>query len=75
MRQGHIRWWDEEKGEGMVRDALTNQSYYVHWSAGRSPHLCKDKINFEKNEPVLFELHEDSHFTQVECVVSLRKEN
>jgi cold shock protein len=62
---GKVRWFDELKGEGVIRDE-NGKSYFVHYSA-----IDKKKSNFkslEKGKEVKFQLLEDSHFTQVDKV-------
>lgn len=58
---GKVRWFDELKGEGLVR-AATGESYFVHYSTIKSK---KKRKTLQKNSPVKFRLLEDSHFTFV----------
>jgi len=61
---GIVRWFDDLKGEGLIRDMKGN-SYYVHQSTiefGDKPKILK------KNEKVKFQLIKDSHFTHVSKV-------
>ena len=59
--EGKVRWFDELKGEGLVRDKEGN-SYFVHYSTIRSKSKRK---SLEKDKNVHFKLLKDSHFTYV----------
>ena len=58
---GTVRWFDDVKGEGLIRDE-NGKSIYVHYSAIES--VNKHKTLNEESE-VKFLLLEDSHYTQV----------
>lgn len=58
---GKVRWFNDLRGEGLVRDEEGN-SFYVHYSAIES---SKKRKSLKKNKMVKFQLLEDSHFTQV----------
>lgn len=58
---GRVRWFDDLKGEGLVRDE-EGRSFYVHYSAIET---SKKRKTLKKNKKVKFQLLEDSHFTQV----------
>jgi CspA family cold shock protein len=58
---GTVRWFDDVKGEGLIRDE-NGKSFYVHYSAIQSEK--KHKTLREESE-VKFQLLEDSHYTQV----------
>ena len=58
--EGVVRWFDDMKGEGLVRDHDGN-SFYVHHSA-----IIDSKTKaLKKNQKVKFQLIKDSHFTHV----------
>ena len=59
--EGSVRWFDDLKGEGLVRDGEGN-SYYVHYSSIESDRKRK---TLKKNEKVRFQLIKDSHYTHV----------
>ncbi len=61
---GIVRWFDDLKGEGLIRDESGN-SFYVHYSAIDSD---KKRKTLKKGKEVKFQLLEDSHFTQVDKV-------
>lgn len=61
---GKVRWFDDLKGEGLIRDENGN-SFYVHYSAIDSE---KKRKVLRKNKNVKFQLLEDSHFAQVSKV-------
>ena len=61
---GTVRWFDDLKGEGLIRDHAGN-SFYVHYSAIESD---KRRKTLKKGKEVKFQLLEDSHFTQVDKV-------
>jgi len=61
---GTVRWFDDLKGEGVIRDEKGN-SFYVHYSAIKTDKKRKTLI---ANKKVKFQLFEDSHFTQVDKV-------
>ena len=58
---GIVRWFDDVKGEGLIRD-VKGRSIYVHYSAIQSEK--KHKTLTEESE-VKFQLLEDSHYTQI----------
>jgi cold shock CspA family protein len=60
-KMGKVRWFDEVKGEGLIRDEEGN-SFYVHYSAIESDKKIR---NLKKNKEVKFQLAEDSHYVQV----------
>lgn len=64
---GKVRWFDEVKGEGLVRGE-DGQSFYVHYSAIDSE---KKHKNLNENSKVKFQLVEDSHYIQVSRVKEL----
>jgi cold shock CspA family protein len=61
---GKVRWFDDLKGEGLIRDADGN-SFYVHYSAIESD---KKRKTLKKGKEVKFQLLEDSHYVQVDKV-------
>jgi CspA family cold shock protein len=61
---GTVRWFDELKGEGVIRDENGN-SFFVHYSAIETE---KKRKNLKQGKEVKFQLLEDSHFTQVDRV-------
>jgi cold shock CspA family protein len=61
---GTVRWFDDLKGEGLIRDENGN-SFYVHYSAIETD---KKRKSLKKGKEVKFQLLEDSHFTQVDKV-------
>lgn len=61
---GTVRWFDDLKGEGLIRDENGN-SFYVHYSAIETN---KKRKSLKKGREVKFQLLEDSHFTQVDRV-------
>ena len=61
---GVVRWFDELKGEGLIRDEQ-GRSFYVHYSAIESD---KKRKTLKPGKEVKFQLLEDSHFTQVDKV-------
>jgi cold shock CspA family protein len=61
---GTVRWFDDLKGEGLIRDEKGN-SFYVHYSAIETD---KKRKSLNKGKEVKFQLLEDSHFTQVDKV-------
>ena len=61
---GTVRWFDDLKGEGVVRDEDGN-SYFVHYSAIESD---KKRKTLKKGKEVKFRLLEESHYFQVETV-------
>lgn len=63
-QMGTVRWFDDLKGEGLIRDESGN-SFYVHYSAIESE---KKRKTLKKGKEVKFQLLEDSHFTQVDRV-------
>lgn len=64
---GIVRWFDDLKGEGLIRDK-GGRSYYVHYSAIESK---KSRKSLSKGREVQFQLLEDSHFIQVDKVKEL----
>jgi cold shock CspA family protein len=64
--KGKVRWFDNVKGEGLVRDTQTNECYYVHYSAIESDKTIKE---LETNQPIIFQLAIDSHYTQVSKLI------
>jgi len=63
-KKGTVRWFDDLKGEGVVRDE-SGQSFYVHYSAIETD---KKRKSLKKGKEVKFQLLEDSHFVQVDKV-------
>ena len=63
---GTVRWFDDVKGEGLIRDEK-GKSFYVHYSAIQSEK--KHKTLTEDSE-VKFQLLEDSHYVQISKVKS-----
>ena len=61
---GKVRWFDDLKGEGVIRDE-NGTSFYVHCSAIESDEKRK---TLKKGKEVMFQLFEDSHFTQIDKV-------
>jgi len=61
---GKVRWFDDLKGEGLIRDEHGN-SFYVHYSAIESN---KKRKTLKKGKEVKFQLLEDSHYTQIDKV-------
>ena len=61
---GTVRWFDDLKGEGIIRDE-NGTSFYVHYSAIVTD---KKRKSLTKGKKVKFQLFEDSHFTQVDKV-------
>lgn len=61
---GTVRWFDELKGEGVIRDENGN-SFFVHYSAIETE---KKRKNLKQGKEVKFQLLVDSHFTQVDRV-------
>jgi CspA family cold shock protein len=61
---GTVRWFDDLKGEGLIRDESGN-SFYVHYSAIESD---KKRKTLKDGKKVKFQLLEDSHFIQVDRV-------
>jgi cold shock CspA family protein len=66
-RSGKVRWFDDLKGEGVIRDTDGN-SYFVHYSAIISNIPRK---TLTKNRDVEFQLYVDSHFIQVDKIKEL----
>ena len=64
---GTVRWFDELKGEGVIRDE-NGKSFYVHYSAIETE---KKRKTLKKGKEVKFQLLEDSHFVQVDKVKDL----
>lgn len=64
---GTVRWFDELKGEGVIRDENGN-SFFVHYSAIESE---KKRKTLKRGKEVKFQLLEDSHFIQVDKVKDL----
>lgn len=58
---GKVRWFDELRGEGLIRGDC-GESYYVHYSSIKS---TKKRKTLKKDTSVRFKLLEDSHFTYV----------
>ncbi len=63
-QMGTVRWFDDLKGEGVIRDENGN-SHFVHYSAIETD---KKHKTLKKGKEVKFQLLEDSHFTQVDKV-------
>ena len=61
---GVVRWFDDLKGEGLIRDQ-EGRSFYVHYSAIKT---AKKRKTLQAGRKVQFQLLEDSHFTQVDKV-------
>lgn len=61
---GTVRWFDDLKGEGLIRDEKGN-SHFVHYSAIETD---KKRKTLKKGKEVKFQLLVDSHFTQVDKV-------
>ena len=61
---GTVRWFDELKGEGVIRNE-NGESFYVHYSAIESN---RNRKSLKKGKEVKFQLLEDSHYTQVDKV-------
>lgn len=59
--EGRVRWFDDLRGEGLVRDSEGN-SYFVHYSTIESD---KKRKTLKQNKKVRFQLIKDSHFTHV----------
>lgn len=66
--EGKVRWFDDLRGEGLVRDKEGN-SYYVHYSSIISTQKHKTLTEGKK---VKFILLEDSDFT---CVLRVKEVN
>jgi cold shock CspA family protein len=66
---GTVRWFDDLKGEGVIRDS-NGQSFYVHYSAIETENKRK---SLKKGKEVKFKLLEDSHFTQIDKVKEVEK--
>ena len=64
---GKVRWFDEVKGEGLVRGE-DGQSFYVHYSAIDSKKKSK---NLKENKKVKFQIVEDSHYIQISKIKEL----
>ena len=62
--EGKVRWFDDLRGEGLVRDEEGN-SYFVHYSTIISD---KKRKTLKKDKKVKFKLIEDSHFTHVDKI-------
>ncbi len=60
-KMGTVRWFDDVKGEGLIRDASGN-SFYVHYSSIESD---KKRKSLKRGLEVKFQLIEDSHYIQV----------
>ena len=58
---GKVRWFNDLKGEGLIRDEEGN-SFYIHYSAIESKKRWK---TLKKNRKVRFQLLEDSHLAQI----------
>ncbi len=58
---GTVRWFDDTKGEGLIRDE-SGKSYYVHYSAIQ---CSKKHRTLKEDAEVEFQLLEDSHYTQI----------
>ena len=82
MQKATIRWFDGQRGEGMVR--LENgESVYVHFTAFYTPsdrnfhyptsEAAQDRLNeiFHKDAPVEVEITRDSHYTQVSKIIPI----
>jgi cold shock CspA family protein len=65
--EGKVRWFDDLKGEGLVR-AEDGTSYFVHYSNIES---AKKRKTLKRNRKVKFQLIHDSHFTHVSIVKEL----
>lgn len=63
-KSGVVRWFDDLKGEGVIRDG-SGQCFYVHYSAIDSD---KKRKTLKKGKEVRFQLLEDSHFVQIDKV-------
>lgn len=61
---GTVRWFDELKGEGVIRNEK-GESFFVHYSAIETD---RKRRSLKKGKEVKFQLLEDSHFTQVDRV-------
>lgn len=60
-KEGKVRWFDDLKGEGLIRDEEGN-SYFVHYSTINSN---ENRRTLKRNKKVKFKLLEESHFTYV----------
>ncbi len=63
---GHVHWFDELSGEGMIKDA-DGDLYYVHRSAIDADRRSKIKT-LKNKQKVKFQLIEDTTFVQVSRV-------
>ena len=64
---GIVRWFDDLKGEGLIRDEA-GRSFYVHYSAIESE---RPRKTLKRGKEVQFQILEDSHFVQVDKVKEL----
>lgn len=62
--EGKVRWFDDLRGEGLVRSD-DGDSYYFHYSSIENEKKMK---SLRKSSKVKFKLVRDSHFTQVHII-------
>lgn len=72
LHNGYIKYFDNLTGQGVITSNTPNMiSFFVHFSASKnfnkkSGDYLNNKEKFISYTPVLFSLHRDSHYTQVD---------
>lgn len=72
LHTGYIKYFDNLTGQGVISSNTPNSlSFFVHFTASsnfnkKSGDYLNNKENFISYTPVLFSLHRDSHYTQVD---------
>lgn len=66
-RLGYVIWFDDSSGDGMIRDAKTGDSIYIHWSAIKyaQKSFVRDWKTLEKLTPVEFVVYYNLYSRQV----------
>lgn len=71
IKNGIVKWFDVDKGEGLILDINDNMEYYFHYSAIKSNEEFK---RLKKDDCVKFSIYENLYMKQVDSIELFKAE-